>query len=909
MAMKNQLWQFTNRNGDFSFSHPEKISRLYFPLANEAEFMSSITPLLKGDIKIGQNNFLMQPVTSEDLYSTLSGRNFWIYINADNWWSINGTSPWLNRQEKVDLQAGILWHSIKRSNKKIGLSAQTTNFIPITGEHVELMAVKITNISQRAITFIPTSAIPIFGRSADNLRDHRHVTSLLHRTKVAKNGIIVKPEMSFDERGHKINYFSYYVLGCDEKGQLPIGQFPTIESFIGEGGTLIAPEAVLKNNSPLKKIGANYQGKEVIGALRFKTKTLIPDESITYILMLGIAERPEEIKKVFRKFNHKDKFETALLDNIDYWKKRIDAISFCTGETIADNWLRWVTLQPTLRKIFGCSFLPEFDYGRGGKGWRDLWQDCLTLILAHPMQTRDILIANFSGVRIDGTNATIITKQPGAFIADRNKISRVWMDHGVWPFFTLQLYIHQTGDFGILFEKTTYFYDQQLSRAKEIDTSWNPSLKYYNQLHTKDGHIYQGTVLEHILVQHLVQFFNVGKHNNIRLEDADWNDGLDMASEKGESVAFTCFYARNIYEITMLLLELKKTRKKKKNILISKELYMLLDRLHRRSINYNNADEKTMLLRRYFNSVKYRISGKKVSLSVDELIKDLSQKWQWMFSNIRKKEWLQITKNKGFFNGYYNNKGKRVEGKNGNSLRMTLTGQVFPIMSGIASHRQIVNIFTSANKYLRDKKLNGFRLNTNFKDTQFDLGRAFAFLYGEKENGAIFSHMCVMFAYALYQRNFVKEGFSVLSSLFKLATNTTTSKIYPCLPEYFNLEGKGMYSYLTGSASWYVMTLLTEVFGVKGHFGDMTIEPKLTSAQFINSGTISASFYFAERRFSVIFQNPQKLDYGSYRILKIKTKPLSIPYKKISPRKLKFSRKDILKLPRNTHITIELSLG
>ncbi len=132
------------------------------------------------------------------------------------------------------------------------------------------------------------------------------------------------------------------------------------------------------------------------------------------------------------------------------------------------------------------------------------------MILTQPESTRELLIQNFSGVRIDGTNATIITKRPGYFIADRNKITRVWMDHGVWPFFTLEYYIHQTGDFDILLKDARYFRDPQLSRAKEIDHDWDETCKH---LKTKSGKDYKGSILEHILVQHLVQFFNVGKHN------------------------------------------------------------------------------------------------------------------------------------------------------------------------------------------------------------------------------------------------------------------------------------------------------------------------------------------------------------------------------------------------------------
>ena len=41
------------------------------------------------------------------------------------------------------------------------------------------------------------------------------------------------------------------------------------------------------------------------------------------------------------------------------------------------------------------------------------------------------------------------------------------------------------------------------------------------------------------------------------------------------------------------------------------------------------------------------------------------------------------------------------------------------------------------------QKAGGYRLNTDFKEEKFDLGRMFGFAYGEKENGAVFSHMTV----------------------------------------------------------------------------------------------------------------------------------------------------------------------
>ena len=42
----------------------------------------------------------------------------------------------------------------------------------------------LKNEGEEALTFTPVAAVPLYARSADNIRDHRLVTSLLHRVKV-----------------------------------------------------------------------------------------------------------------------------------------------------------------------------------------------------------------------------------------------------------------------------------------------------------------------------------------------------------------------------------------------------------------------------------------------------------------------------------------------------------------------------------------------------------------------------------------------------------------------------------------------------------------------------------------------------------------------------------------------------
>jgi cellobiose phosphorylase len=233
-------------------------------------------------------------------------------------------------------------------------------------------------------------------------------------------------------------------------------------------------------------------------------------------------------------------------------------------------------------------------------------------------------------------------------------------------------------------------------------------------------------------------------------------------------------------------------------------------------------------------------------------MRDLQDKFFHMSEWLREKQWLK----EGFFNGYYDNDSLPVEGRIKGKIRMALPSQVFAVMSGVASDKQVKDIWRSVNKYLKDKRLGCFHLNTDFGSVYMKLGRAYGFSYGDKENGAFFSHMIVMFANALYKRGFVQEGHEVLDSLFRMAVGPQ-AHINPVLPEYFNAEGRGLYSYLTGSASWFVHTLLSEVMGIKFRFGDLVLDPKLLPADFL-ARDIRVSLKSAEGIMRLVFVRDKK---------------------------------------------------
>ena len=234
----NCKWQYTDKAGTFEWKNPHSLNQLYFPVCNEAGMMASVTPSLNGDATTGQHTFLRKPLVIEDLHNTRSARNFWIYNKELGAYSLTGNSAKqmakvFTSEDNVDLtvKGTFLSHTLIREDLTAGIKSEIISFSPVTDDMVEIMWVKITNISDNEISFIPTTALPVYGRSAENLRDHNHWTSLAHRMKLNEYGMLIKPAIKHDERGHKPNNTIYFVMAIGDNEEKPIGQFPTVAEW------------------------------------------------------------------------------------------------------------------------------------------------------------------------------------------------------------------------------------------------------------------------------------------------------------------------------------------------------------------------------------------------------------------------------------------------------------------------------------------------------------------------------------------------------------------------------------------------------------------------------------------------------------------------------------------------------
>lgn len=797
----------------------------YLPMFNNQEIVSSITPFFSGDLNLGYYNYALEPISDNGLYNLTGKRNVHFFIDNVRY-DLNGQLSH-QQEDEIVYEVDMLKQIVRRTNNLFELV--TESIVPVN-DSLEVHKITLKNTTSKEFRIKVTTSVPLYSRSPENLHDHRHVTSLLNVAKIVENGIINKPTLTFDERGHKENEYSYSVFAYSKQAKA-INYIPTLDEYINLG-SLTYPKGI--NGVRKHNVGDVITGYEVIGAIEFEEVALKPNETYELILTIGINNNEEELLSQTSKYKDFNNFDLEVNKVLEHYKNLNRYIKFNLESSKKTNQLEWVTLQPILRRNLGNSFLPHHDYGHGGRGWRDLWQDLLSLIYSGDKSVKEAILNNFKGVRIDGSNATIIGTKPGEFRADRNLITRVWSDHGAWPLLTTKLYIDETGDIDILFNKQSYYEDQFTHYTKANKDDYHES----NNLHI-EGHLYEGTIFEHLLLQNIVGYFNIGKNGFTRLEDADWNDGLDMASDLGETIPFTMFYLNNL-----------------------RVLSDLLNNINQDSIEVNdtllNLVNEEITLKEFFDRVAIN-DIKVTSVNKDNLNNKLLDLINRKDKHINDNSVINNT----HYQGYYDNKGIVLD----NSNTASLTAQAMALINNIPSTDFATKVANKTKELLFDENIGGYRLNSNYNKVLPDMGRAYGFSYGHKENGAVFCHMATMYSYGLYNYDLVDYGREAIHTLLDQSLKDE-SKVLAGVPEYYNNKGVGMYPFLTGTASWIVKLLREQVYGLNMSYGELSLNPKLTLKDF-NEGVASIETIIFGNKVLFKYYNFNNIEYGKYVINKI----------------------------------------
>ena len=407
----------------------------------------------------------------------------------------------------------------------------------------------------------------------------------------------------------------------------------------------------------------------------------------------------------------------------------------------------------------------------------------------------------------------------------------------------------------------------------------------------------------HLIIQQLTSFYNVNNKNVLLLEGADWNDTYDMARENGGSVCFYNFYANNFLVLSAILKELKKNGST--HITLLEEVTMLLDNLPgQQKVDYQSPEVKRAHLKNYFESVEHTVSGKKTSLLIDDIVADLEAKSLHISNHILENEIVTTNEGNRFFNGHYDNVENKIGGQKEDGVMMDLTSQVIPIICNITDKAMSAEVYESIKKILKDDNSPGIRLTSEFKNIDLNIGRITGFVYGHKEHGSKWVQQNIMLAYGLYNQGLVAQGNEIMQEVYEIANHTETAKIFPGIPSYFDNQNKGAYAYLTGSSSWFMLTLITQIFGVKGKYGALCIEPKLSIDYFNEEGISEISTIFSGRNINVVFVNKNHLNFGSYNIkdIAVNGNKISVSNSSTENNVVLYNFKELLDKPKNTII-------
>jgi len=797
----------------------------YWPLLNQKGLKGYLTPFFAGHLAIDHDHYILEPTSEQSMYAQTTSRNVHVFVDGMRF-DLNGLLPH-QLEQSFTYETDHAYQIVTRDFS--GVELKTTSFVALH-EDVEIHLLTLSNTTHTNKEVRLMSAVNIYGRSAENQRDHRHVTSLLNEIDLYQDHIIVTPRLHFDETGHHLNTRNYFVSFSSEDVKIK-GIVPTLDAYIN-GGSYQYPRGLDHIETSSK-----VSGYEAFGGISTETLTLKPKQSMTCVLLIGSALSDKEAKDVIKTYKDVKKIDLALKETIAYFKYFNDHLAFHMQNEAVNARLKDVVLQPVYRRYMGNSYLVHHDYGKGGRGWRDLWQDMIALNMYGDPSVVSNMYQYFKGVRLDGTNATIIGEKPGEFKADRNKISRVWSDHGAWPLITLKMYMDETGDLSILLKKQPYFNDHLTHYGQKIRDS-----KGFNTFTT-----YEGTILEHILVQHITAVNHLGAHGFIKLLDADWNDGLDMGKENAETIAFTMMYVNHL----SVLVKIIKALNQKTYTLLKPLVDLILEQIS---------------LSTYFDEVNKNVVS--VEIDSETLTEHLLKKHHEMIQTLRNHAFKDHV-----FKSYFGFDGLDLDTKDS----VMLTGQAMALLNEIATKEQAESLSKKTRDVLYKKELGGYQLNSLYPKEKHPLGRAFYFAYGHKENGAVFSHMAMMYVFGLYNYKLKTLAHEGLMTILNQSLNPS-NQVYRGIPEYFNDKGQGKYLYLTGSASWLLYILRRHVFGLRFEFGKLYLEPQLDLSDFINNQASIQTMIFNHKT-TITYVLKQDIASNHYNILTIEAdgKNITLP--------------------------------
>lgn len=439
--------------------------------------------------------------------SPLDCSGHYYYIKDGNTIWNPGWQPLQTELDSYECRHG-LGYTVFESTKG-GIRARQEVFVPLH-ENCEVTRISLTNLTAK------DHNIDLFSYVEFCLWDAQDDASNFQR-----NFSIGEVEVTGSEIYHKTEYRErrdhYAVFSVNSE----IAGFDTSrDEFVGLYNGPQNPQAVIEGKSH----NSIAHGWAPVGSHHIRV-TIHPDETRSFIFVLGFCQNPKEEKfeapgvinkkpanELLAKFRTDEQFDSALAELKEYWTDLLSTYRIESEDPklnrLVNIWNQYQCMV-TFNMSRSASYY-ESGLGRG-MGFRDSCQDLLGFVHLIPSRARERIIDIANTQFNDGSTYhqyQPLTKRGNMAVGSGFNDDPLWLIAGV------AAYLRETGDFTILDEMCTY-------DNNEDD---------------------KATLLDHLRKSFAYTTEHLGPHNLPLIGRADWNDCLNLncfSEHPGESFQIT----------------------------------------------------------------------------------------------------------------------------------------------------------------------------------------------------------------------------------------------------------------------------------------------------------------------------------------------------------------------------------
>ncbi len=732
---------------------------------------------------------------------------------------LNRVSAW-NNSPVLDIPSEIIY--IKNEEGKtwsLGLNPMpdNRNYNIIYGFGYSKYIHKSSGVEQELEVFVPSEdACKISILNLKNTTPNRKKFKLYYYIKPVIGEDEIKTSKYIEtklDKNNNIVYSKNLYKREEEDYLIYISSSEEIKSFTGDKNSFLGLGG-LSNPDGIKKGKLNNDlglGKESCIAYEIEVELeSFSNKEISFIL--GADENLIDCKNVSYKYSKINNCKQELLKVKNKWKEILGRLQIYTPIESTNILLNgWIAYQTIMSRLIGRS---GYYQSGGAFGFRDQLQDTLGLKYLDTNIMKNQIIKHSKHQFIEGDVEHWWHEETGRGIRTR------FSDDLLWLVFVTIEYINFTGDKSILEIETPFLKGEELQQG--IDE------KYDKYQETEE----KFSIYEHC-IRAIEKSLNFGENRLPKIGSGDWNDGFSTVGNKGkgESVWLGFF------------------------------LYYILDKFIPIIREKEQAQEQR------------EVQEKEEKIKVDKNNSYLSEKYEKIKQELKRALNTKAWDGRWFKRAFMDD-GNILGTMENEECRIDSIAQSWSVISNAGDNDKKYISMESLENHLVDKE-NGIikLLDPPFEKSKLEPGYIKAYMPGVRENGGQYTHAAI---WVIIAESILKFGEKALEfyrminpiehTRTKDAVNKYKVEPYVIPADIYgqgNLEGRGGWTWYTGSSSWYYKAGIEYILGLKIEKGYLTIEPCIPK----DWKEYQMQYKYKESIYNIKVKNENNKNYGVTKVL------------------------------------------